>query len=170
MNITLNDEQLSCSQPSLAAALDVVSIWGINPSRAHVGRLCAAAIGLCCQEARLPRYSMIDAAPIPYGGRVLEKLLDRGIHAEEIYTQGLELIKSFFARKGGGHLQRLMFSVARFWGRDPDWLDQLAPDLRHLVIADYYLSHQKPSSPAPATRHELERRVRKFQNRGVSDG
>ena len=92
MNITLNDEQLSCSQPSLAAALDVVSIWGINPSRAHVGRLCAAASGRCCQEARLPRYSMIDAAPIPYGGRVLEQLLARGIHAEEISTQGLELI------------------------------------------------------------------------------
>jgi len=35
---------------------------------------------------------MIDAAPIPYGGRVLEKLLEQGIHAEEIYIQGIEVI------------------------------------------------------------------------------
>ena len=92
MNISINSEIVPCTKPSLAAALDVVSLWGINPSRAHVGRLCAAAIGLCCPNLQLPRYSMIDAAPIPYGGRVLEKLLAKGIHAEEIYTQGIEVI------------------------------------------------------------------------------
>jgi len=63
-----------------------------------------------------------------------------------------------------------MFSVARFWGQEPDWLDGLAPDLRHLLIADYQIAHQKPKKQKLASREELARRIEQFQNRGVSNG
>ena len=78
--------------------------------------------------------------------------------------------KGFFAKKGGGKLQRLGFSIARFWGKDPLWFDELDPDLRSLLIADYQMAHQKPKTQKLATKEELARRIEQFQNRGVSNG
>ena len=79
-------------KPSLAASLDMVSTWGEKPTRAQIGRLCAAAIGICCPHVKLPAYSMIDCHPIAYGGHCLEKLLRLGVTASDIYAVGVQLI------------------------------------------------------------------------------
>jgi len=84
--------ELSVVKPNLAAALDIVATWGDNPSRAQIGRLCAAAMGICCPSVHLPGYSMIDCHPIAYGGRCLERLLNKGVAASDIYSFGAEII------------------------------------------------------------------------------
>lgn len=82
-------------KPSLAVALDLVSMWADTPSRAHMGRLCAAALGVSCPSLKLPKYSFIDAEPLAYGGRCLERLLSRGVHAGDVYSAGVGLIVMF---------------------------------------------------------------------------
>lgn len=81
------------TKPNLAGALDMVSIWSLQTAnRAKHGRICAAVIGLCCQNLGLPRYSMLDCEPIGYGGKCLEALLGKGIWAGSIYEAGGALL------------------------------------------------------------------------------
>ena len=79
-------------KPNLAIALDIISIWGSSPSRAHVGRLCAAAMGVCCKGLKMPPYSMIDADPISYGGRCLGIILGKGVQVSAIYDEGIKVL------------------------------------------------------------------------------
>ena len=94
-SITLGGKKHKVHKPNLAAALDIVSLWGEAPSKLHIGRLCASAIGISCPSVHMPRYSMIDATPIGYGGHCMSKLLERGVYAGDIYTEGLNLIMYF---------------------------------------------------------------------------
>ena len=84
--------ELAISRPNLAAALDLIATWGDNPNRAKIGRLCAAALGLCLPGANLPGYSMIDCDPIAYGGQCLDRLLRAGLTASQVYEHGVLLI------------------------------------------------------------------------------
>ena len=92
MELIIKGEKFHASRPNLACALDVVSLWGDGPNRAHMGRLCACALGLCVPALKLPKYNMIHADPIAYGGKALDHLLSRGVPAGEIYTHGMNVI------------------------------------------------------------------------------
>ena len=83
------------SMPNLAVALDLVSMWGSNPSQAHIGRLCAAAIGVSCTNLGLPKYRLHDADPIAFGGKCLARLLAKDVWAGDIYTAGAQLMVFF---------------------------------------------------------------------------
>ena len=86
---------LEVSADNLAAGLDIVMEWGDSPSRAHVSRLGAAAIGVTVKAAKCPIYSMIDAAPIPYGGACLNALIGAGVPAGDIIAAGTQLMLHF---------------------------------------------------------------------------
>ena len=62
---------------SIATCLDFVSIWGTEgPNRAHLGRLCAAAIAVSVDHKRvLPAYPVTSGDPIAYGYKILDRLL-----------------------------------------------------------------------------------------------
>ena len=90
--IILNGQEYQVHKPNLASALDFVAMWSTNPSRAHIGRLCAASIGLVCPALHMPGYSMVDAMPIAYGGKCLQRLLEKGITASEVYTVGADIL------------------------------------------------------------------------------
>ena len=83
---------------SMATSLDFVSIWGAEPNRAQLGRLCAAVIAVCVDHARvLPSYPVATGDPIAFGHKCLDRLLEAGVHAGDIYEIGssllLEMIK-----------------------------------------------------------------------------
>ena len=78
---------------SLATCLDFVSIWGSDPSRAQLGRLCAATIGVCTDHAKiLPAYPIATGDPIAYGHKIMDRLLGAGIAPAYIYTAGSDLL------------------------------------------------------------------------------
>jgi hypothetical protein len=78
---------------SLATCLDFVSIWGSDPSRAQLGRLCAATIGVCSDHAKvLPAYPVATGDPIAYGHKIMDRLLDAGVVPAYVYTMGSELL------------------------------------------------------------------------------
>ena len=78
--------QLSPPRPSVA--YDVISTWSGSPSRPHMGRLAAAAIGICGTDPRFPRYDTDQARPLSYGGLLLDHLMGRGASPNEILEAG----------------------------------------------------------------------------------
>jgi hypothetical protein len=80
---------------SLATCLDFVSMWGSEPDRATLGRLCAGAIGICTDHAAiLPKYKPMDHTPSGYGYIIMERLLAAGVTPGDIYTHGTECLVS----------------------------------------------------------------------------
>ena len=78
---------------SLATCLDFVSVWGSTLNRAQLGRLCAAAIGVCVDHAKvLPAYKINTADPLSYGHKIMERLLESGVSPGEIYEVGAGLL------------------------------------------------------------------------------
>ena len=78
---------------SIATCLDFVSIWGAEPNRAQLGRLCAAAIAVSVDHARvLPAYPVTSGDPIAFGHKCLDRLLDAGVAAGAIYEMGSNLL------------------------------------------------------------------------------
>lgn len=74
---------------SIAVSLDFVSIWGSEPNRAQLGRLCAAAIAVGVNHAKcLPAYPVATGDPITFGFKCLERMLDAGMTPGSIYEQG----------------------------------------------------------------------------------
>ena len=74
---------------SIAVCLDFVSIWGSEPNRAQLGRLCAAAIAVGVNHAKcLPAYPVATGDPITFGFKCLERMLDAGMTPGSIYEQG----------------------------------------------------------------------------------
>ena len=89
---------------SIAVQLDFVSIWGSEPNRAQLGRLCAAAIAVAVDHARcLPAYPVATGDPITYGFKCLDRLLDAGMTPAAIYEQGsavlVEMMKNIPTEK-----------------------------------------------------------------------
>ena len=78
---------------SMATCLDFVSIWGSDPNRAQLGRLCAAAIAVCLDHTKcLPAYPVGSGDPISFGHKILDRLLDAGVNAGYIYESGSALL------------------------------------------------------------------------------
>ncbi len=78
---------------SMATSLDFVSIWGSEPNRAQLGRICAAVIAVCVDHARvLPSYPVATGDPIAFGHKCLDRLLGAGVGAGEIYAIGSQLL------------------------------------------------------------------------------
>lgn len=78
---------------SMATSLDFVSIWGAEPNRAQLGRLCAAVIAVCVDHARvLPSYPVATGDPIAFGHKCLDRLLEAGVGAGDIYEIGSQLL------------------------------------------------------------------------------
>jgi hypothetical protein len=75
---------------SFAAINDLVSSWGAGLSRAHLARVCAAAVGICYPDA--PRYPVDSGDPVAYGGRVFDFLLAKGVTPARVYEVGPALI------------------------------------------------------------------------------
>jgi len=78
---------------SIAVCLDFVSIWGAEPNRAQLGRLCAAAIAVGVDHAKvLPAYPVTTGDPIKFGHKILDRLLDAGMTPGQIYEQGSNIL------------------------------------------------------------------------------
>tara|TARA_B100000963_G_C22507280_1_gene616615 strand:- start:680 stop:1018 length:339 start_codon:yes stop_codon:yes gene_type:complete len=73
---------------SFCGVWDVFYMISTNPNRAQLGRLFAAIIGLTIQGARCPKYSLADADPIQYGGKMQEWLQAKNISPVEVLTVG----------------------------------------------------------------------------------
>lgn len=74
---------------SLATCLDFVSLWGAEPNRAQLGRLCAAAVGCCVDHASiLPKYPVASGDPLAYGHKIMDRLLKAGVAPSDIYELG----------------------------------------------------------------------------------
>mgnify|MGYP000035330417 FL=1 len=75
---------------SIATCLDFVSIWGTEGlNRAHLGRLCAAAIAVSVDHKRvLPAYPVASGDPIAFGYKILDRLLDAGVTPAKVYEMG----------------------------------------------------------------------------------
>jgi hypothetical protein len=78
---------------SIATCLDFVSIWGSDPNRAQLGRLCAAAIAVSVDHKRiLPAYPVSSGDPIAYGYKILDRLMDNGVTPARVYEMGSSLL------------------------------------------------------------------------------
>ena len=84
--------ELPVNSPRPSIAYDLIATWSGEPSRAHVGRLAAAAIGICCEDRRFPRYDTGQARPISYGGLLMDHLVGRGITPPDILDAGMLLM------------------------------------------------------------------------------
>lgn len=78
---------------SMATCWDFISIWGSDPNRAQLARLCAGAIGVCVDHAKcLPAYRVLDGDPIAYGHAIMDRLLSNGVLPGEVYNMGVECL------------------------------------------------------------------------------
>lgn len=82
---------IALQQPKLSIVYDLIATWTSNPPQAHIGRLAAAAIGVCSDGA-LPEYDIDQARPIAYGGLILDRLLDAGCSPHDIVTEGMKVL------------------------------------------------------------------------------
>lgn len=93
MNLKKLGSHETITPKSLATCLDFVSVWGANPNRAQLGRLCAAAVGVCVDHsAILPKYKVSSADPLAYGHTIMDRLLEAGVTPGEIYDHGSQLL------------------------------------------------------------------------------
>ena len=92
-NITIkNLGELALSPPRSSVAYDLISTWSAEPSRSHIGRLAAAAIGVCGEDRRFPKYDTDQARPIAYGGVMMDHLLGRGVLPSDVLESGMLLL------------------------------------------------------------------------------
>jgi hypothetical protein len=81
---------------SLATCVDFVSIWGSEPNRAQLGRLCAAAIAVSVDHAKvLPKYKIQTGDPIEFGHKIMDRLLEAGVPLASVYQYGSEILVNF---------------------------------------------------------------------------
>lgn len=77
---------------SFVSCNDIVASWGAGLSRAHLARICAAAVGLCLEDA--PDYRVEVGDPVAYGGLVFDWLAGRGVSPSRVYEVGPPLISA----------------------------------------------------------------------------
>ena len=87
-----NIGDLEVKPPRSCVAYDLISTWSAEPSRSHIGRLAAAAVGACGQDRRFPKYDSDQARPIAYGGVMMDHLLSRGALPSDILEAGMLLL------------------------------------------------------------------------------
>ena len=86
--------EIKIIMPRSSVLYDLISTWSSSPSRAHMGRLAAATIGICTNGQRLPRYDTDQANPIAYGGLVFDSLIGSGCRPNDIVEQGMILLSN----------------------------------------------------------------------------
>ena len=78
---------------SIATCLDFISIWGSDPNRAQLGRLCAAAIAVGVDHSKcLPAYPVSTGDPIKFGFKVMDRLLEAGVTPGMIFEMGTNIL------------------------------------------------------------------------------
>ena len=78
---------------SMATCWDFIAIWSNDPNRAQLARLCAGAIGVCVDHAKvLPAYRVADGDPIAYGHTIMDRLMANGVTPGAIYELGVQCI------------------------------------------------------------------------------
>lgn len=85
---------LTMNIPRPSIIYDLISTWSSQPSRAHMGRLCAASIGICLQPMGAPRYDTDQARPIAFGGVMVDFLIGRGVSPSKMMEVGLAILSS----------------------------------------------------------------------------
>lgn len=89
MKHTLGTTEYEFAMPSsFCAVWDVFYMISTNPNRAIMGRLFAAIIGLTIKGANCPKYSLADADPIQYGGKMQEWLHAQGVGPIDVLSVG----------------------------------------------------------------------------------
>ncbi len=83
--------KIQLENPKMSIVYDIVSTWSTDQSTAHVGRLSAAAIGVCAVSG-LPKYDTDQARPIAYGGKIMDVLLAKNVPPALIIEKGMELL------------------------------------------------------------------------------
>jgi len=80
---------------SLATCLEFITLWS-NEDAVALLRLCSGAIGVALdEEAIYPSYKPLKHDPLSYGRLMLERLLEDGIQASQIYKAGSLCLVSF---------------------------------------------------------------------------
>jgi hypothetical protein len=84
---------------SLATCLDFISIWGSEPNRAQLGRLCASAIAVGIDHSKvLPSYPVTTGDPVKFGHKIMDRLLESGVTPGQVYEYGtmvlMEMMKA----------------------------------------------------------------------------
>lgn len=80
---------------SLATCLEFITLWS-NEDPVVLLRLCAGAIGVALDsKAIYPAYKPLKHDPISYGRIMLERLLDEGVQATQIYKGGSASLVEF---------------------------------------------------------------------------
>lgn len=82
---------LQCTKPALSTCFDLVSMWSDDQSRSSMGRLCAMAICVCADDARLPKTRHIVNVS-DYGSRCLDTLLGADVPVNQILECGMQCI------------------------------------------------------------------------------
>jgi hypothetical protein len=78
---------------SFATCVDFVAIWGADPNRAQLGRLCAGAIAVCVDHAKvLPAYRVADGDPVAFGHKIMDRLFAAGVSLADIYDLGSQCL------------------------------------------------------------------------------
>ena len=83
---------VALTAPRPSVAYDIISTWSASPSRAHMGRLAAAALGICGNDRSFPRYDSDQARPLAYGGLMLDHLIARGLSPNDILETGMVIL------------------------------------------------------------------------------
>lgn len=82
---------VTCTQPALSTCFDLVSLWSDDQTRSSMGRLCAMAICVCGDDARLPKTRHIVNIS-DYGSKCLDTLLGAGVPVNQILESGMKCI------------------------------------------------------------------------------
>ena len=83
--------EIPLARPTLSIIYALIATWTADPPQAHIGRLAAAAIGVCAID-KLPAYDIDQARPIAYGGLIMDRLLECGCSPHDIVTEGMKLL------------------------------------------------------------------------------
>lgn len=85
--------EIALQKPKMSIVYDIVSTWTAQPSQAHIGRLAAAALGVCAGHALgLSVYDTDQARPIAYGGLIMDELLQRKVRPHDIIDNGMKIL------------------------------------------------------------------------------
>jgi hypothetical protein len=85
--------EIALKKPKMSIVYDIVSTWTAQPSQAHIGRLAAAALGVCADPTiGLSAYDTDQARPIAYGGLIMDELLSRKVRPHDIIDNGMKIL------------------------------------------------------------------------------
>lgn len=91
MKIELGNYEKEVAEPTdLATCLEFSLVWGdVSEDPAGLVRICSAAIGVALdKEALLPKYRAEKTSILSYGRKVLERLLEKNVPVQHIYSSG----------------------------------------------------------------------------------